>query len=138
MMPFSNKDVKIKFDNYPSGVKDKLLILRDMIFDVAKENDLEKITETLKWNEPSYVIKNGSTVRIDYKKSKTNHYSMYFNCKTKLIKTFRELFSDKFTFIGDREILFYEDEIIDVKALRYCILLSLTYQKRKHLQMLDE
>jgi hypothetical protein len=139
MTKFTNSDVEKKFDNYPNDIRKKLLELREMIYDVAKhEKGIDKITETLKWNEPSYLTKNGSTIRIDYKKSKPNQYSMYFNCKTKLVKTCRELFSDRFSFEGEREIIFHKDDIIDTKALKYCILLSLTYHQRKHLPMLDE
>jgi len=139
MTPFQSDKVKIKFDSYPDDMKQKLLELRELIFDVAKEEkNITSIEETLKWNEPSYLTKNGSTLRIDWKKKKPNQYSMFFNCKTKLIDTFRELFSDRFKFEGNREIIFQNDENIDIKALKYCILLSLTYHDRKHLSMLDE
>jgi len=131
------KIVEEKFASYPDDMREKLLLLREMIYDVAREENLGSITETLKWNEPSYLMDGGSTIRIDYKKKNPGRYSMYFNCKTKLVTTFRELFSDKFTFEGEREIIFQKDDVIDTKALKYCILLSLTYQKRKHLPMLD-
>jgi len=77
-------------------------------------------------------------LRIDWKKKSPDKYSMYFNCKTSLISTFQELFSDKFTFINNREISFCIDEKNDEDILKYCILLSLTYHDRKHLVMLDE
>ena len=54
------------------------------------------------------------------------------------METFRVLFSDRFQFEGNRAIVFQKDDIIDVKALKYCILLSLTYHDRKHLNMLDD
>ena len=139
MIPFKNDAVKNKFDNYPNDIKQKLLKLREIIYEVANdEPTIKSMEETLKWNEPSYITKNGSTLRIDWKKTKPNQYSMYFNCKTKLVDTFRELFSDRFEFEGNREIIFQKDNKLDLKALRYCILLSLTYHDRKHLTMLDE
>lgn len=139
MTPFRNDDVKNKFDKYPTDMRQKLLELRELIYDVAtNENTIKDMQETLKWNEPSYITKNGSTLRIDWKKTKPNQYSMYFNCKTKLVETFRELFSDRFKFEGNREIIFQKDTVLDVKALKYCILLSLTYHDRKYLSMLDE
>ena len=138
MTPFQNDKVKIKFDSYPDDIKQKLLVLRELIFEVAKEeNSISNIEETLKWGEPSYLTKNGSTLRIDWKKKNPNQYSMFFNCRTKIIATCRELFSDRFRFEGNREIIFHKDEKIDKKALKYCILLSLTYHDRKHLSMLD-
>jgi len=139
MTPFQHNKVKIKFDSYPDDIKQKLLRLRELIFNVAKEEkSINNIVETLKWGEPSYLTKNGSTVRIDWKKKNKNQYSMFFNCKTRLIETFRELFSNRFTFEGNREIIFQKDENFDVKALKYCILLALTYHDRKHLKMLDD
>ena len=119
MTAFKNDKVKEKFDNYPSDVRYKILELRELIFDVAKnEKIINNIDEMLKWNEPSYITKNGSTLRIDWKKNKPNQYSMYFNCKTKLVETFRELFSDRFQFEGNREIIFQKDDIIDLDALK--------------------
>lgn len=139
MTAFTNDKVKEKFDNYPSVVRYKILELRELIYDVAtNENAIKDMEETLKWNEPSYITKNGSTLRIDWKKNKPNQYSMYFNCKTKLVETFRELFSDRFQFEGNREIIFQNNDTVDLEALKYCILLSLTYHDRKHLNMLDE
>lgn len=139
MTPFKNDSVSKKFDSYPDDMREKLLTLRELIYDVAKnEISIDAIEETLKWNEPSYISNNGSTLRIDWKKSKPNQYSMYFNCKTKLVETFRKLFSDRFQFEGNREIIFRKDDVSDQEALKYCILLSLTYHDRKHLVMLDE
>ena len=139
MIPFNDIKVKEKFESYPDNIILKLYRLRELIFDVAsKEETILNIEETLKWNEPSYITKNGSTLRIDWKKTNPYQYSMYFNCKTTLVRTFEELFSDKFTFVNNREIMFSIDEKIDEKILKYCILLSLTYQDRKHLNMLDK
>jgi hypothetical protein len=138
VITFKNEDVLSKFESYPSEVKIKLLHLRELIYKVAIKNNINDLEETLKWKEPSYLTKNGSTIRINYKKSSPENYSIYFNCKTKLISTFRELFNDKFTFVGNREIIFHKDDIIDTKSLEYCILLALSYHKRKHLFMLDE
>jgi len=139
MTPFKNNNVSNKFDSYPSDMRLKLLELRELIYDVAtNEDSIDDIEETLKWNEPSFISKNGSTLRIDWKKSKPDQYSMYFNCKTRLVETFRELFNDRFEFEGNREIVFHKDKVFDQEALKYCILLSLTYHDRKHLHMLDD
>lgn len=138
MILFKNKDVEKKFESYPWDIKVELIKLRNLIYKVATTNHINDLEETLKWNEPSYISKNGSTIRINSKKSNPESYSIYFNCKTKLISTFRELFSDRFTFVGNREIVFQKNDNIDTKALEYCILLALTYHKRKHLPMLDE
>jgi hypothetical protein len=63
---------------------------------------------------------------------------MYFNCRTKLVDTFRELYRDQFKFYGNRAIVFHEGDEIPIDALKHCILLALTYHRRKHLPMLGE
>ena len=41
---------------YPSLQREKLLLIRTLIFDVAKQTpDVGEIEETLKWGEPSYL-----------------------------------------------------------------------------------
>ena len=134
-----NCEVSAVYNSYPQKMRESLLYLRELIYEVASDEEDEiSIEETLKWNEPSYLTPNGSTIRLAWRKSKPEEYGIFFNCKTKLIPTFRELFSDRFSFEGDRAILFKIDDKIAIKELKYCILLSLTYHCRKHLTMLDE
>ena len=100
------KEVEEKFKSYPPAMRKKLGKIRQLILEVAKENDLEAIEETLKWGEPSYLVKGGSTVRFDWKPKKPGQYALYFNCNTRLVDTFREIYGDKFTFEGNRAIVF--------------------------------
>ena len=125
------------FKNYPKHMRKKLLFLRQLVLDTALETvGLGTVEETLKWGEPSYLTKSGSTVRMAWKESSPHQYAMYFHCKTKLVDTFKELYRGKFRFDGNRAIVFNEDDEIPVDELRHCILLSLTYHSRKHLPML--
>ncbi|MDF1881987.1 DUF1801 domain-containing protein [Sulfurimonas sp. MAG313] len=131
-------EVKDIFDSYPKEMKDKLLELRQLILEVGEESDeISTLDETLKWEELSYLCKTGSTIRLAWHKKTPDQYAMYFNCKTKLIATFRELFSDTLNFEGNRAIVFTLKDKIPVTTLKYCILLALSYHKRKHLCMLD-
>ena len=59
--------VQQKFSTYPEDVSVLLNGLRDLIFNVAKQDGISDITETLKWGEPSYVSKVGSTIILDWK-----------------------------------------------------------------------
>jgi hypothetical protein len=94
------------------------------------------VEETLKWGEPSYITKSGSTIRIDWKKPSPHQYAMYFNCNTRLVETFKELYSDTFNYEGNRAIVFDEDDEIPIDELKQCISASLTYHARKHLPLL--
>jgi len=137
MDTINNAAVAEVFNNYPKHMREKLMFLRRLVLNTAAETEgVTAVEETLKWGEPSYVTKSGSTVRIDWKKSTPHQYAMYFHCKTKLIDTFKELYGDKFKFEGNRAIVFNENDEIPVDELMHCISLSLTYHSRKHLPML--
>ncbi|MCP3773886.1 DUF1801 domain-containing protein [Paenibacillus sp. MZ04-78.2] len=125
------------FDRYPKHIQEKLLFLRQLILDTASETDgVDTVEETLKWGEPSYIAKSGSTIRINWKESNLNQCAMYFNCNSKLVDTFRELYRDQFNFEGNRAIMFDANDEIPVDELKQCISLALTYHTRKHLPML--
>lgn len=131
----ANPAVASVFDAYPQDVRQKLLTLRQLILDTgANTPQVGAIEETLKWNEPAYVTSetgSGSTIRIDRKPRSDSKYSMYFNCNTTLVDTFRTLFPKSFRFVGNREIVFDANDKIDVRALQTCISMALTYHLKK-------
>ncbi len=95
MSIIENSDVAEIFRHYPERMRQKLLFLRQLVLDTASETEgVGKVEETLKWGEPSYILKSGSTVRMDWKEKNPHQYAMYFHCKTKLVDTFKELYSN--------------------------------------------
>ena len=137
-MKFSeNQKVKEKFASYPEFVQDKMYTLRNLLIETARElDDVEELEETLKWGEPSYITKHGSTIRMDWKASSPDQYAMYFHCQTRLVETFRELYPDTFTFDGNRAVLFSCMDDVAVDELKHCISIALNYHKVKHLPLL--
>lgn len=129
-----NPEVRNVFNNYPGFVKGKMQKLRNLILETAKEiEDIHSIEETLKWGEPSYLVKNGSTIRIDWKEKSPNQYAMYFKCTSQLVETFKTKFDGLFEFEGNRAIIFQLDDIIPTVDLRKCIAAALQYHRVKHL-----
>jgi hypothetical protein len=130
-----NPAVAAVFNNYPKNMKEKLMFLRQLIFETATSTKgVGELEETLKWGEPSYLTpktKSGSTVRIDWKSSEKGQYAIYFNCTTNLVETFKEKYPTEFKYGGDRSILFNEDDEIPIKELSDCISLALTYHLNK-------
>ena len=126
--------VAATFDGYPSNPRQSLLKLRKLIFEVAAETPgVGTLEETLKWGEPAYLTtdtKSGSTVRIAWKKSKPDQYSMYFICTTNLVETFRSMFPRDFQFEGNRAINFSVNDAVPEDALRFCIAAALTHRLR--------
>jgi len=118
--------------SYPENVQVTLLKLRKLIFEVAESLDIKNVEETLKWGEPSYLVKGGSTLRFDWKASKPEEYAMYFNCKTRLVETFREFYADELRFEGNRAIMFQLKDALPEEIIKHCIQVTLTYHKVKH------
>jgi hypothetical protein len=127
-----NLKVRKKYITYPANIQAKLLMLRQLILDSSDT----KLEETLKWNEPSFLCPHGSTIRLGYKPAYPEQFALYFNCKSKLVDTFKELYSDSFKFEGNRAIIFNLSDAIDLKPLQHCIQLALNYHKIKHLPLL--
>ena len=137
MKLISNPTVNEVFDNYPQSVQGKMRHLRQMILSVASEIDgLENLEETLKWGEPAYLAKHGSTVRMDWKKKNPEQYAIYFKCTSRLVPTFKALYKDLFKYEDNRAIVFNLDDEVPESQLRHCISLALTYHKVKHLPLL--
>ncbi len=65
----TNPEFEKKIAAYPDFVRDKLQYLRELIIETAREvPEITELEETLKWGEPSFLTKTGSTLRIDWKK----------------------------------------------------------------------
>ncbi len=136
MQTIHNPAVADIFKKYSPEMRKKLLFLRTLIFETAADLDIGEIEETLKWGEPSYIAKQGSTIRMDWKPLDPEHYALYFNCKTTLVETFEALYGNLFCYQGNRAIIFTRLELIPVKQLKHCIALTLQYHRLKHLPLL--
>jgi Domain of unknown function (DU1801) len=134
MNRIENVAVAKAFDAYPSAMRRKLLILRQLILDTAAATQgVGEIEETLKWGEPAYLTsqsKIGSTIRLGWKKSHPSQYAMYFHCQTNLIETFRAMFPNDCKFEGNRRIFFDEHDVVPVDVLAFCVAAALTYHRR--------
>ena len=133
----TNPKTKEVFNAYPLEVQQQMNQLRALIIEAASEiEDLENLEETLKWGEPSYLSKIGSTVRIDWKTKTPEQFAIYFKCTSKLVTTFKTIYKDTFEFEGNRAIVFKLNDNIPETELKHCISMALTYHKIKHLPLL--
>jgi hypothetical protein len=124
-------------NRYPEIMRERVIFLRQLIIEAATEIQLiDSLEETLKWGEPAYLTKMGSTVRIAWNAAKPDQYGMYFHCQTKLLDTFRQIYADVFHFEGNRAILFHENDTVPAEELKHCISLALNYHRLKHLPLL--
>jgi hypothetical protein len=134
-----NQDPRVepKFELYPPHIRPKVDHLRALVLETAEEApSVSKLEETLKWGEPSYLAKKGSTIRIDWKAKSPDQYAMYFKCTSKLVATFREVFGDTFNYENNRAIVFGLEDSVPEKELKACILAALTYHSVKNKPLL--
>ena len=135
MKRFSDPRVASLYKAYPAAVRTKLMALRELLLDTAaKTAGVGRLTETLKWGQPSYLTsetRSGSTIRIDRLKTDAASYAVFFHCQTDLVETFRELYPTELRYGGNRRILLNAEEEVPEAALRHCVALALTYHSRK-------
>lgn len=129
--------VQKKLESYPEEIQNKLGYMRSLIIQVAVESEsIKRLEETLKWGEPSYLARKGSTVRVDWKINNPNQYAIYFKCTSLLVPTFREVYGDIFRYEKNRAIIFHMEDEVPEKELKTCIKVALHYHSLKKLPLL--
>ena len=95
------------FGQYPTSVKDRLLEVRALIFQVQQaDSDIGELDETLRWGEVSYLTgqsKSGSMVRLAMTRS--GDPAVFFHCGTTLIERFRGQYGHVFEFDSNRALI---------------------------------
>lgn len=133
----SNPAVKEVFQSFPKEAREKVLYFRKLIIEVAEQlEDVDLLEETLKWGQPSYISKKGSTIRIDWKRKQQDEYAIFFQCTSNLVPTFRTVFKNEFKFEGNREITFHLEDALPEEELKKIFATALRYHKLKHLPLL--
>ena len=134
-----NSDPRVEpvFNKHPKEINEKLSYLRQLIIETASETEaIKELEETLKWGEPSYLTKKGSTIRLSRRKAAGDEYAIYFKCTSKLVPTFREVFGETFKYENNRAIVFKLEDTVPVEDLKRCIGAGLSYHSVKHLPKL--
>ncbi|MDW3195186.1 MAG: DUF1801 domain-containing protein [Cytophagales bacterium] len=133
----TDPQVEAVIADYPDFVRNKMQYLRTLVRETAEEIEgLTILEETLKWGEPSFVTKHGSTLRMDWKEKTPDKYAFYFQCTSRLVDTFRLVFDHQFQYEGKRAIVFEINQKIPEAELKACIKATLTYHKVKDLMTL--
>ncbi len=131
---FQNSDVAAVFDAYPKPLQDRLLELRELIFEMALKIDgVGDLQETLKWDQPAYLTpqtKSGTTIRIDTDNKNGGEYALYVNCKTSLIENWKTQYPN-LKYGGTRSLQFALDEELPKEEVMHMIAMALTYNKRQ-------
>ena len=128
-------EVAAVFAAFPPDVRRRLEHIRGLIFVTAAETPgVGPLTETLKWGEPVYLTQesgSGTTIRLGWIPTEDRTCAILFNCRTTLVETFREQFSDVFGYQKNRAILLDPAVPLPVDELSACLAMALTYHQRR-------
>ena len=131
---FRNPEVEKTFNAYPKKIRDKLLFLRGLIFQIAEESDeIGEIEETLKWGNPSYLThapKTGTTIRLSEVRACEDKYAISVHCQTSLVSEFRDIYPE-LEFDGNRSLIFNLNTELPHETIMHFISSALTYHRRK-------
>lgn len=123
---------------YPPAAQAKIRALRSLVMQVACEQNFGVVIEAIKWGELSFSVKSGSPFRMAWKAKTPTNYHLYFHCQTKLVDTFRVLFSDELQFEGNRAIALKLEEDMPAALLYRCIAIAMDYKNLKNLPLLGQ
>lgn len=130
-----NSLVENRVGAFPEAAQKRFLEIRSLIYRVAQEHHLGELEETLKWGQPSYLCKYGSTPRVDWQPRYAESIDLFFNCKTSLIETIKEVYAEVFDYRGNRVIALPLIKPLP-HELETCVLMALNYHKLKKLPLL--
>jgi hypothetical protein len=129
MTAITNPKVQAAFDAFPAAARETAMVLRDLIFDEAAQNNaVGALDETLKWGQPSYLTtasKSGTTLRIGVPKQ--GGCAIYAHCATTVISSYAEAFSDRDVIEGNRAVHFASARDLAPDRIRLLIRHALTY-----------
>lgn len=126
-------DIEALLDSHSEPARSALQRLHRLILKTAAATPgVGQIEQGLRWGQPSYLTKTGSTIRIDALKGSGSQYALYVHCQTDLLASFRDLYGDALTYEGKRALIFDAAEPLDEDVVAHCIALTLTYHSRRH------
>ncbi len=115
---------------FPEAAQKRFYEIRSLIYEVAREHDLGELEETLKWGQPSYLCKHGSTLRVDWQPRYAKSVDLFFNCRTSIIETIKEVYAEALYYRGNRAITLPLHEPVPPE-LYSCVLMALNYHNLK-------
>ncbi|MCW8877488.1 MAG: DUF1801 domain-containing protein [Kangiellaceae bacterium] len=127
-----------KTKQYPKLIQRRLAELRELILATAEDLQMSQVEESIKWGELSYSVKKGSPIRIDWKEKFKDSIFIYFNCNTKLVATFRELYPRELVLHGNRALELKIKEPWPEQIIGHCIELAFRYHSLKVMPLLGE
>ncbi len=123
------EDITQVITHWPDTAQKTFHHLRQIIFDTAASNpQVAPLSEALKWGEPSFLTKTGTTLRIDWKARSPDEIGLFVICRTDLLDQIRAMYPNAFRFEGTRALYLRLDAPIPEQAVAYLATRTQTYK----------
>lgn len=127
---FTDPRVQAVYEARPADVRERMLALRALVYEVAADLELD-VQEALRWGEPAYLSRRGTTLRIDAKDPPSGRCQLFVHCQTELVRTFRERHPGVLETEGTRALHVELAKPLPLEPLRDFIAMALTYKLRE-------
>ncbi|WP_299350128.1 DUF1801 domain-containing protein [uncultured Shimia sp.] len=128
-LPALSDPIQNVVETWPELAQTRFYTLRQIIHDTAATNpDVAPLTEDLKWGEPSFLTKTGTTLRIDWKPKHAEEIGLFVICRTDLLEQVRNLYPDTFRYEGTRALYLPLGQPIPEEAIAYLSNRTQTYK----------
>ncbi|WP_069301190.1 DUF1801 domain-containing protein [Neptunicoccus sediminis] len=127
MTPLPPPEVQAAFDTFAPEEREKLHVVRRLIFQCAVAIEAGPVTETLRWGQPAYLVKRGSSLRLGI--GKTGQAAIFAHCQSSIISDFATVFGADFKLDGNRAVYLEKLGPEVLEKLQFLILHGLQYKR---------
>jgi len=108
---FASPELAAMFDKAPPVAREGMLALRRLIFDCAAGMpEVGGVEEALRWGQPAYLTRKGSTLRLG---ATAEGFALYAHCRTDIVSAFAGAFPGMDRIEGNRAVHFRDVGEID-------------------------
>jgi hypothetical protein len=107
---------------------------RTLFHDIADENDLGGLNESLKWGQPAWrpvKPRTGSTLRMNWSPATPDHLAFFVDCKTDLAARMQDLYPDLPLNDGRRHLGVFLDAPLPEQAIAHLASMTFTYHLKR-------
>jgi len=119
---------------WPAPAQSTLWTCRTLFHQIAAENGLGPLDESLKWGQPAWrptKPRTGSTLRMGWSPGMPDRLSFFVDCKTDLAARMRDIYPDFSDNDGQRQLTVTLDAPLPEQALSHLAEMTFTYHLRK-------
>ncbi|MDF1668488.1 MAG: DUF1801 domain-containing protein [Roseovarius sp.] len=117
-------------DGYAQPTRDGVHHLRRLILQTAKATpEVGPVEETLRWGQPAYLTRKGSTLRIGPHRDAS--FALFAHCQSTIIASYAQAFPSWDQIDGNRAVLFDSPNQIEPQRLSHLIRHALSYHVTK-------